>query len=770
MDDFTPVQLQPVRELPAVLPGAWSAGDSGETILGEVQLRLYWRVISKHRRIIVAATVLAAILSVIFAFTRTPLFTAETQVRISTYQPVLAATKIEDLLHERSRETNYFETQIQEIKSRSLADKVLEDPSIRAAFEKKSRDVELSAFLSGKDESRRETQSSGNYKAQQRVLDTYSRSMEIEPVRRTSLVNIRVTLPDARMAAMVADRHAAAYIEWVRNARVGQQSQGLQFLQAQANEQRDRVADLERELSEYAEANSIVALNKDENITAQKLAQLNTLLTAAIAKRIEAENQYQKAIDASRAGEPAVEDGSTQAMRGELARLEGEYRQLSEKFTDSYPKMQQLKAQIEAVRGSIHGQQEQIVIGLKSRAEAAGLEEANLKEELDKQKSQAFDLGRKQVQYNVLNRELTASRELLENIMRQIKETAVSVEGSASNVTIVDASIVPTQPSYPRKKVIVMLGSLFGFAAGLGLAFLLNYLDNTVRTPDDVQALLQLPTLGVVPSFELEFKGKHPDDNIGADPIGGDPENLPALQSADGTLPVVFYREPKSLSSEAYRTIRTGLLLSQAGAPPRSMLFTSAQSSEGKTTTVLNIAASLASSSARVVVVDADLRRPSIEKALDSESHGAGLVEVLTGQRGLDEVIRRDIGRGLSVLSCGRVPPNPAELLGSKQMASLLETLSQQFDYVLIDSPPVLPVTDSMLLSRYVDGVVLVIKGKTTPRKVIRDARDRLLSVGARVLGVVLNDVDVHGGDYYYYNRYYYSYYDRDEKAAVGKV
>jgi capsular exopolysaccharide synthesis family protein len=215
--------------------------------------------------------------------------------------------------------------------------------------------------------------------------------------------------------------------------------------------------------------------------------------------------------------------------------------------------------------------------------------------------------------------------------------------------------------------------------------------------------------------------------------------------------------------------IRTGVLLSQAGEPPRTILVTSAQSSEGKTTSSVNLAVSLASSGAKVALIDADLRRPSVHKHFNLTRDLPGIVEVITGQLKVEQVAIDGLVKGVSVIPCGAIPPNPAELLGSMEMLETIREMAKVYDFVILDSAPILPLTDSVILSRYVDGVVLVIKGGTTPRKVAKDARARLEAVGARVLGAILNDVDVTGGDYYYYSKYYYSYYDNDNtKKAAG--
>lgn len=801
-DPSVPI-TQHVRALPRNLPiesdGLVGLGELGDDAAAgaENALHEYVKVFLKYRTIIAACAGVSVLLALLYAFTATPLYSASSKLRIGTYEPVLAATKIEDMLHEKSRESNYLETQIQELKSYSLADKVLQDSEVRAAFQNSAASPGFFArLLFGEDgaQGNKRSEPSAAYQATLPEMDKYLRAISIQPVRRTSLVSIEVTHVDPRVAAMVANKHAAAYIDWVRESRIEQQTRGLAFLRAQSEELREKVADLERELADYAEANSIVALNKDENIVAQKMSQVNKLLTDATAKRIEIENLYKEAEASLKDPSAGFDDSSTQVMRSELAKLEAEYQQLSTKFTEQYPRVQQLKSQISGLRGSIEGQRRQIVLGIKAKMLAAREEEKKLIEELEQQKSQAFELSKRQVQYNILNRELTTSRDLLHNVLSQIKETSLTVESNASNVSIVDYAIAPVSPSAPRKGLILVLGLCFGIGLGVGSAFLLHSLDNSVRTPEDLADVLRLPNLGVVPTFDEKLlesgtvrlpKASLPD--AGASDVedhaqaGGDGSVIAAsdavfsdavpVESAHSEVPFVeFLANPKSLVSEAYRTIRTGLLLSQAGEPPRTILLTSSQSSEGKTTSSINLAASLAGSGGKVVLVDADLRRPSVHKRLNLISNEPGLSEVLTGQLSIQQVIRSEVLPRISVVSSGSIPPNPAELLGSSEMANFLDELARNFDYVLIDSPPILPITDAVILSRLVDGVVLIVRGGSTPRRVVAAAKARLQSVGARVLGAVLNDVDISRGEYYYYNRYYYSYYNEPERSERGRA
>ncbi|MCB0354562.1 MAG: polysaccharide biosynthesis tyrosine autokinase [Bdellovibrionales bacterium] len=735
-------------------------------------VREYLEILVKYRTLIATVTVIGALLALVYAFSATPLYMASSTIRIGTYEPVLSAGGVEGVYQEKSKEARYLETQLEEIKSISLANDVLSaKPAIRDRFEEKGEPSFLSKIF-GFGREQKETDRSlleiSGYENSISTINRYLAAVTVAPVRRTSLAEITAVTDDPKMSAQIANAHAEQYIEWVRQNRVRQQSRTLKFLRGQSDELRDRVALLEGELADYAEENSIVAVNSDENITAQRMAQLNKMLTEATAKRIEADNVYEKAVESAEGNSAGFDDSSVQSMRSELGRLESEYKQLSAKFTPSYPKMVQLQSQIDSLRSSIRQQREQILLGLKSKASALNEEENRLREELEQQKSRMFDLAKRQVQYNVLTRELDSSRELLQSVLRQIEESALAVEGNSSNVSIVDFATIPQFASHPKKLLLLVIGLGAGLAAGVGAAFVLSYFDNTIRNPEDLNKLVQLPNLGVVPSFELEGIGT--EENVGEGERSVRDRNVsgtalaPTESPSGSSLPsIAFLSEPKSLAAEAYRTIRTGILLSQAGEPPRTLVVTSAESSEGKTTTALNLAASLASAGGRVVIVDCDLRRPSVGRKFSLDPALPGLVEFLTGQASMQEISLNHLVRRITVIPSGRIPPNPAELLGSVEMRKFLDELARNFDYVVLDSPPILPVTDSAILSRYVDGVIFVVKGGETPKQVIADAKKRLEAVGARILGTVLNDIDVNSGDYYYYNRYYSRYYRQEE-------
>jgi len=338
---------------------------------------------------------------------------------------------------------------------------------------------------------------------------------------------------------------------------------------------------------------------------------------------------------------------------------------------------------------------------------------------------------------------------------------AVATEGRISNVTVIDKAVPPLRPSEPKKFSDLGLSALVGLMGGLGLAFLLEYFDNTLKTPQQVEHYLRLPNLGVVPDFasiEPYNYTRHALPNASPSPLPAAP-SVQELNLSRGRRSTTI--------TEAYRTLHTNILLSRAGEPPKTLLFTSSTQGEGKTLTALNSAVMFTEMGARVLVIDADLRHSSCHKVLGT-TNGLGLTEVLTGQKDLKEMIRPLAEPPLFLLSSGSHPPNPLALLGSKKMLDILGSVREQYDYIVIDSPPVMPVADAVLLSTMVDGVVLVVNSRETPKYVVRETRSRLTYARAKLLGVVLNQVNIRGGDYAYYYSQYCSYQNTaDEETAA---
>ena len=438
-----------------------------------------------------------------------------------------------------------------------------------------------------------------------------------------------------------------------------------------------------------------------------------------------------------------------QTLKEQLSRLEGDYANLSAEYNLGYPRLAQLKAQVDETRRRLNEEIRSVVAGIESAFLAAGAKEKELRGKFGEQRSAALQLKDASVEYAILAREVDTNRQLYNSVLQRMKEMGVAAELHTSNIFIVDEAKPPLGPSRPKIALNLLLGVLMGAMGGVALAFFFEYLDKTVSRPEDVERYVHLPTLGIVPEFSIRGKESEVSfrdaTNGNGSPNGATPHSKTLIPSLS----------PLSLVAESYRSLQTSILLSQVEEPPRTVLFASGCREEGKTTTTINTAIVFAQMEAKVLVIDADLRRSSCHKRLWLE-RAAGLTELLTGQRTLEEVIKPTLTDNLFVITGGAIPPDPAKLVGSRKMHEILTRLREQFDYIFIDSPPLIAVSDAVRLSTMVDGVVLVVKGQETTRDGLKEACSRLRYARAKILGVVLNRVDMKNGDYGYYQRDFY--------------
>ncbi len=761
--------------------------NSGEGALRAWTLDDTSRVFFKYRWFIALVTFIGLFLASAYAFFATPKFTAEATLKIGTYAPLLPGAGLEDTMRQQTREQDYLNTQVSLLSGLSLADKVYSDPDLNLPLtEYFSRQTGLFGFLKPFKEhlfgTVEETDNSldaveQSYENPINRLKGYLNIVDIQAIRKTALVKISATTSSAELSASVANTHAQGFIDLIREDRQNSTLENLLFLKRQSQELADQLAQSERNLAAYAEENAIVSVNKDENIVVRRMSELNDLLTAATAKRITAESRFNESKSGSGIATSANDDDSIQSLRLALKKAESDYSSLGQKFKPGYPRMRQLKASIDSLRENIKQQRGQMLGALEADYESALAAERALQEQLDMQKSQAFELARREVQFNIMKRDYESIQDLHQSVLRQLKEAQVSAESSGTNVSIADKAAVPSGPSSPKKLRSLALGLIAGFILGVGLAIMFELFDNTLKTPEDVQRSLRVPSLGVIPVFDTEevnqtfgqeAPGSHPRLEEESSPTLPNEMNshalVPKIADTAEVSDLVVASAPRSIASESFRSVRTAILLSSADNPPRTIMVTSAKKSEGKTTLVSNLALTLAQASSKVIVIDADLRRPSLHTRFNIDPNNPGLVDYLTSLKPIEDVVHQTEVPTLHVISCGPLPPNPAELIGSKKMATLLSDLSEMYDYVLIDTPPVLPVTDAVMLSRSVDGVALVVRGQSTLTPLARDAVNRIKGAGANLLGVVLNDVNIKSGDYQYYYRDTYSYYHEDDE------
>ena len=554
--------------------------------------------------------------------------------------------------------------------------------------------------------------------------------------------------PDPVLAAQLANAHAEAFVQQGIKLRGQANQDARKFLESKLGELKERVEKSEGALNVFRRGKGIISLNDKENIVVDRLADLNRRLTEAEVDRIGLESQAQLIARRDYDSLPAVINNPLiQTLKGQLVNLEGQYANLAAQFKSGYPPVAQLKAQIDETRQRLDRQIKGVVEGINSAYFAARAKERTLSSEMKKQKTMALELKDAGVHYAILEREADTNRKLYDAVLERMREIGVTAEIPNSNRSILDIAEVPRWPTSPRKKIALLFAGLIGLIGGLGLALVFEHLDNTLKTPDEVERYLGLPNLVVVPDYFRLFKVQRVSSGTSGRITDHNGElYLPGKKTKAVNLPFTAALPP-NVVPQAYRKLRTAVLLSRPDSPPKTILFTSGTNDEGKTVTTANSAIMFAQMGYEVLVIDADLYRPSCHRALRTRN-ALGLTDFLAGQAPLESVITPTQIPKLHLLSRGSAAPNPTELVGSQKMHETLAVLKERFDFLLIDSPPVTPVSDAVLLSRIVDGVIFVVRGQKTRKHLVKAAVTQLRNSQAKILGVVLNGVDIGREEY----------------------
>jgi capsular exopolysaccharide synthesis family protein len=418
--------------------------------------------------------------------------------------------------------------------------------------------------------------------------------------------------------------------------------------------------------------------------------------------------------------------------------------ELSKKYGKNHPQMVAIDSELADLKKRKATEAKRVVNSLRNEYKLAMAREEGLKKALEDQKTESLQMNKKAIQYGVLQRQAETSRNMYDLLIKRFKETSLTEEMKTGNIRIIDRAEVPESPVKPKKKLNLLLSIVIGLAMGIGLAFFLEYLDNTIKLPDEVKNRLNIPYLGPVPAFV------HEADEYSID------KDLIALHS------------PKSTTSESFRGIRTGIIFSSADQPPQILLVTSAGPAEGKTFNAVNLAVIMANAGSKVLLMDCDMRKPRIHKIFGVQ-RDTGLSNIQVGTGEFNNLVIASAVDNLDVLPVGPIPPNPSEILGSKKMGSLIKELKEKYDRIIMDSPPVTAVTDAVLLAPITDGVLLIIRANETPRQIIQNGIDHLKSVNAHILGGILNGIQTGRDSYYYYQYYYYYYGDDAERRKKSK-
>jgi capsular exopolysaccharide synthesis family protein len=716
-----------------VLSGPQSLRPPVETLdvsAEEVQPLLdYWNAISKRRWLVLSCLLIIFTTVAIGTLKKKPIYEGKTIIEIDIEQPNVL--NFQEVLQLTTVDIDaYRGTQYEILQSRTLAEHVVDKLKLyrypefykaHVLFGLMQVDPDRIPKASDPDPPDR------SMNAYRNTVSNFISNIDVSPVRRSNLVEVSFYSENPEMAARIANELCNTYILQNLQVKWDETTKASEWLSGQLVGIKANLEKSEDKLQAYARANSIIFVEEKQNLVNERLKQLQEEFTKAQTVRFEKESLY-NLVQAGRVQDlPGILDNHLiQDLTSQMSGLEQKYADLTATVKPEYPKAIALKKQIDSLQATLNREKKNLAQNIIDSYRSALTNEKYLEQELNEQKKIVNDIDEKSIQYNILKREVDTNKQLYDGLLTRMKEAAVSAGVQASNIRIVDAAEVPKGPVKPRVFLNLALGLMLGLAVGVGLAFLQEYLDNTLKTADEVERLLRLPSLGLLPDYI--GNGKASGEELALVNHGNDGTLAPAVQTG---------REP----IEAYRTLRTSILLS-ANPVPKMLLITSALPSEGKTTVTVNLGATLASLGSKVVIVDCDMRRPCCHRSTGVENR-PGFVRCLTGHVGLAEAILPVPGvPNLSVIPCGPIPPNPAEVLSSPLTADLLRRLRSQFEYVLLDSPPLLTVSDSRILSTLTDAVVLVTRAYSTPFDLVRRARGLLYNAGARILGVALNSVD----------------------------
>lgn len=582
------------------------------------------------------------------------------------------------------------------------------------------------------------------------LLEKFSGSLRVVPIRNTRILELHFMSPDPKLSSEIVNTLMRTYIEHNFRTKLDATLQATDWMAKQITELQLKVEASQQALVKYQREHQILGTDEKQNIITTKLDQLNRELTAAQADRMQKEARYQQTLTGNLSAIPELsQNGLINNLQEQAAALEREHAEAQVKFGSSYPKVVELGQKLEQAKLNVRREIEAVSSRVKSEYLTSLDRERLLTRAFETQKQEANQLNESSIQYEILKRDAEMNRTLYENLQQKQKEATLTAGLKSNNVRPVDTARIPTYPSTPNIPRNIILALMLGTSAGIALAFVLEGLDNRVRTTDHIEDISGMPALATIPLQQ--------DTRIrGSLKSGSRPSNSKQM--------VIAAARPRSEIAEAYRALRTSILLAISDAPPKSIVVTSSLPREGKTTTSVNLAVVLAQKGARVLLVDADLRRPSVHTVLGLHS-SVGLSTLLTASSTAGDVMQQTPQvHGLYVIPAGPPPHHPSELLGSDRMQELITKWEQEFDHVILDTPPVLSVTDAVSLSASVHGVLMVVRSGSTRKDAFRRMQTLLEQVNARILGVVLNALDLTAADshhYYYYGASQTRYYDQ---------
>ena len=740
-----------------------------------LSLEHYLQVLMRRKWMLAAITITFVVLAALQVFTATPMYTAKARLqidpessRIVPFQEVAGSEMAGGWFME-----NYLWTQTENLKSQTMALRVVRKLDLQdsESFNQRispgtliklksgaSKLVTLPVRLGKKTDTKpREPEPK---KVEGKLARKLQNGVSAQPVKNTRLIEVSYTGPDPALAATIVNTLNEEFIEQHLEGKFDATARASDFLRTQLEDLQIEVEQTEQELLDYAQRNNIVNLSERETIARKRLTDLSDELTVAESELITRQARFEAAGTASGGELPeALKTEAVQGLEDRLSKAKSELASYSSRYGPEWPTVKETRLEIEDLESQLAQERQRALSGARQEYEFARDRHDRLMEAASVQRLLVENLNERSIQYDILKREVDSNKDLYEGLLQRLKEAGVAAGLRSSNIRIADTAEPPGGASSPRRARALTLALILGLFVGTGMIFLMEALDNTLKTSDDVTQSLGLPALGVVPKLGPREKPTRLPWPIGQPQVKSRPHLVRSNESLE-----------QARALEAYRSIRTALLLSHSGNPPQIMLVTSALPGEGKSTTVANTAMALAQTGAQTLIVDLDMRQPKLAESFGIKAE-QGMSTFLSGISDLSSQIYETGVPDLFLLPAGPRAPNPAELIGSARMLPAIQLMREHFTYVVIDTPPVLELSDALAASPHADGVILVARGGKTPRKSVQRAADSLAQVGAKLLGVLVNDVDVDKGGYGYYQGYGYTrgYFDRYHQDSDSK-
>lgn len=740
----------------------------------QINLREIWRRINKHKWLILAVVVIFTTLGAIQVFRTKAWYTAATIIEIGKDSSMVI--KSEGLTLSDDSDPYYqvnVNTKKLALENPVLFEKVILDqkldqnPVVIEMLQKKPfyAGLKIPFVKTEIDKTSLPSQNNSVNEDSQRLapfVELVRQNVKVEQIISTRALKISYTNEDPLLAANIANSIARIFMQSSFNNQTEKFTNSVEWLDSSTRELKTKVQIAEEELAKYTRENQIYSTalgdGKSATLTTSKLAQLHDQFVRTQNERLLKKSLFDQ-VQAGRVAElpEAFSDPKITKFQQESAGLQKLSAELKVRFGPTNPKIIEVQNQIAVLESEIDKSRQELEAKLNADYERAVQDERSLAVALTTAKLAAVNENQASIKYNILKQDVETARELYTDFLKKTNQANAQVAEQSNNIKVIQPAQTPYSPIGP-KRLLIILGIFAGsLGAGIGLAFFIEYLDDTIKSVEDVERYAQLPMLGIIPAFAKPSSGffkvkekKQIDLSENGTQLG--------LESSQNRVQsnLLLNTETHSMAGEAYRALRTSLLLSAAGTPPKTILVTSSQPGEGKSTTAVHIAYSLAQLGARVLIMDCDLRRPSLHKKLDISS-AKGIANYLSSNTNLKPLIQELDIPNLSAITSGPIPPNPAELLSSRKMKEMLELLGKSYDHIIIDSPPIVNVTDPIILSTLVDGTIVVIQSGKAKRGLVQRSRQELLSVRSKIFGVVLNNVNLRR-EGYKYNYYKYGY------------